>query len=140
MDDWPARIKTWEAHQAQRPPVTPGQQAAPLQPAGRAASPASRPHRWGQVPTLAAHQRRFRCHICRTPSRGPHTYTAPRFSWIARPDPGDERDHDGVEYVQHTNWEQPTGLARCAKCHAWTCLEHMNKRRCQLCRARLPSG
>lgn len=137
MDDWRTRIDTWEAHQAQRSRATHGLRGVPLQPAGNAASLPSRAHRWGQVPTLAAHQRRFRCHICRAPSRGPHTYTTRRFSWISQLDPDDDSCPDGVKYVQHTNWEQPTGLARCAKCHAWTCLEHLYKRICQPCGARL---
>jgi hypothetical protein len=137
MDDWRTRIDAWEAHPAKHRRTQRDRHIVPVQRAALAAAAAPKAHRWGQDASLAAHQRRFRCHICHAPSRGPYTYTTHRLYWISCPDPDDNHGHDGVEYIQHTNWEQPTGLTRCAKCHAWTCLNHVYKGICQTCGTRL---
>ncbi len=135
MDDWQARIEQWvETHPTSRRSSTsrrsvatvPSETMAPRVTEARRA-------RWGQVQTIAAHQRRFRCHICHTSSSGPYISTSPHLYWVSPPQTDHDRCYGGVEYEQHMNWERPTGLVRCIRCHAWTCTEHLYKQICQTC-------
>ena len=140
MDDWKAKIDAWAAGK-QRHAVPRAQRRDNLvsQPEADATQSAKQRRRWGQEHTLAAHQRRFRCHVCHKPSDGPRTFSAVRLAWISRP-AEDEGPHKGVEYEQHVEWECPTGLARCTRCHAWSCAEHLYMSICASCAGRLRPG
>ena len=140
MDDWKARIDAWAADK-QRQATARAQRRDNLvvQPAADAPQNARHSHRWGKDHTLAAHQRRFRCHVCHKPSDGPRTFSTVRLAWISRAVDG-EGPHKGVEYVQHVDWECPTGLARCSRCHAWSCAEHLHLTICPTCAGRLRPG
>ncbi len=137
MDDWKARIDAWAADN-QRQAAARAQRRDTLvaQVATDAPQPARHSHRWGKDRTLAAHQRRFRCHVCHKPSDGPRTFSTVRLAWISRT-ADDEGPHKGVQYVQHVDWECPTGLERCRRCHAWSCAEHLHMTICQPCAGRL---
>ncbi len=138
MDDWKARIDAW-ADEKQRQTAARAQRRDRLvaQPATDAPQGTRHPHRWGQEHTLAAHRRRFRCHICHRPSDGPRTFSTVRLAWISRP-ADDEGPHNGVQYEQHVDWECPTGLGRCTRCNAWSCSDHLHMAICPTCAGRLP--
>jgi hypothetical protein len=136
MDEWKAQIDAWEADQrrhaaALAEQATPGVLPDPGQP--RRTGPA---RRWGQEHSLAAHQRRFRCHICHHPSDGPRTFSTVRLGWIAAR-AYDAEPHHGVAYEEHVDWECPTGLTRCARCDAWSCAAHLYKGICPRCAGKL---
>ncbi len=138
MDDWKSRIDVWEARkysQAEAKAKTKQDKAEQLQAKPRPLDASQR--RWGQAYTLAAHQRRFRCHVCRKPSDGPQTYHTLKLAWVSRRKLDDTGAGEGVEHVQHVNWNVPTGLSRCSRCHAWTCAEHLYKGVCQTCAYKL---
>lgn len=135
MDDWRLRIDVWEEQAVQQRAGR--SRAKPATGQGVALVGPTMPRsRWSQERSLAAHQRRFRCHVCRTPSRGPVTSWQPRFYWMTPPG-DDEECHTSVEYNQHTHWDKPTGLARCGHCKAWTCDDHLYKQLCQTCAYKL---
>ena len=138
MDDWKARIDAWQAELLRKEEAKAKRQQEQEQRRQRSAAAVDAyRRRWGQVHTLQAHQRRFRCHICHRPSDGPHTAHVPRFRWVS-PDPAEGPDYqNAVEYETQVTWDQPTGLARCARCHSWTCHVHLYKGICQTCAMRL---
>jgi hypothetical protein len=137
MSDWKARVDAWEELK-QRKRKTAQQGRTLTAQSQQNIKPTAKHHpRWSQVPTLAVHQRRFRCHVCRTPSRGPHISTTVEFGWVSSWKDTDEPYYEGIEYVQHVNWDQPTGLWRCVRCHAWTCGDHLYKTICQRCADKL---
>ncbi len=59
---------------------------------------------------LKQHQARFYCHICGKPSPGPYQY------W-------DDYGENGQQYSSFhvTDYNMPTELVQCARCHKWTC-------------------
>jgi hypothetical protein len=73
--------------------------------------------------TLADHKRRFKCHICNTPSSGP--VVRRRTSY------GGGTGCASISYYTDTLWKQPASLTKCSKCGKWTC---------DSCGQRVPSG
>ncbi len=138
MSDWKSRIDDWQAEilrKAEAKAKRKSEQEERRR--SNAYSVDAHRHRWGQDHTLQAHQRRFRCHVCHKPSDGPYTAHAPRFRWISGRTAEDTGYHNAVEYETQVNWDQPTGLARCSRCHGWTCDVHLYKGICQRCALRL---
>ncbi len=134
MSDWQSRIDAWEAtkyRKAEEKAKRIQEKKELLQ--KKLQTVDVRQRRWGQAQTLAAHQRRFRCHICRKPSAGPQTYEKVQFAWVASRRIEGDSYRDAIEYVQHVNWDYPTGLSKCSRCHSWTCVEHIYKGICQTC-------
>jgi hypothetical protein len=54
---------------------------------------------------LEKHMRKFRCHICTKPSKGPC----------------EDQSKPGKYY-----WNQPKGLFQCSECGKWACLNHIH--------------
>lgn len=75
---------------------------------------------------LARHQRRFRCHVCGKPSKGPHVSRS--IEWHG--------DSGGGE-TWYRNWDTPTGLKKCDRCSKWTCEEHIYRGICSRCASKL---
>jgi hypothetical protein len=67
---------------------------------------------------LRKHQEDFKCHVCGKPSPAPNTFL---------PNP----THPIVPAA--LDWESPTHLERCVRCHEWTCDDHIYKRVCRTC-------
>lgn len=138
MSDWKARIDAWEADKHRKlEEKAKWRQDQAEQLRGKSDSGAMSQRRWGQLQTLAAHQRRFRCHVCRKPSDGPQRYSMVQFAWVTTRKIEDDSYRQGVEYMQYVNWDYPTGLIKCSKCQAWTCVEHLYKGMCQTCADKL---
>ena len=138
MSDWKSRIDDWEAdvlRKAEARAKRRDEQEERRRSRSYHVDPDRR--RWGQVHTLEAHQRRFRCHICHKPSDGPYRSHVPHFTWTSSRVEEDAGYHNAVEYETHVDWERPTGLARCRKCHCWTCDAHLYKGICQECAMKL---
>lgn len=62
---------------------------------------------------LERHMRKFKCHICGKPSRGPDQ---PTFYG-----PGNENPSS---WGGPTYWDRPTELYKCQECGKWACWEH----------------
>ncbi len=137
MSDWKSRIDAWEANKHRKVEEKAKRRQEQAEHRRKTDTGAMPKRRWGQVQTLAVHQRRFRCHICRKPSDGPQTYDMVQFAWVATRKIEDDSYRQGIEYMQHVNWDYPTGLSKCSKCHAWTCVEHVYKGMCQTCADKL---
>jgi hypothetical protein len=67
--------------------------------------------------------RKFKCNICRTPSKKPRDY----------------KSHDawGGGYENSTDWNTPGDLEKCRSCLKWMCKKHIHKRICKTCAEKL---
>jgi len=71
---------------------------------------------------LKQHQARFYCHICGKPSPQPYQY------W-------DSQGENGQLYSSFLvmDYNKPTELVQCVRCHKWTCTAHMENGVCKKC-------
>ena len=137
MDEWKTRIDDWQAEILRKAEAAAKRKSEQEERHhSNAPSVDAYRRRWGQVHSLPAHQRRFRCHICHKPSEGPYTVHTPRFRWVSR-EAEDTGYHNAVEYETQVDLNRPTGLALCSRCHSWTCDVHLYKGICQRCAFRL---
>lgn len=72
---------------------------------------------------LEVHRKRFKCHVCGEPSKGP--YLQDTSSWDAPHGP----------IIEH--WQTPTGLTKCNMCGKWVCEDCNHKGICERCAEKL---
>jgi hypothetical protein len=72
---------------------------------------------------LRDHQSKFRCHICRRSSSGPHEMN------VSRTYPGNAQEGSYYEHV--VDWKSPMDLYRCDRCNKWTCSDDLHRGVCR---------
>ena len=66
---------------------------------------------------------KFKCHVCKRPSKKPNK------TWESRMATG-ENESTGTYW---DDWSRPGDLFECSRCHNWTCPEHLHLGICKKC-------